>query len=94
MEYISGGELYSRLKEVGRFKEKQAAEIIKNICLALNHIHSNNYVHRDIKLENVLMVDKCLLNCKLIDFGFAEKINYHKLTSKAGTPGFLAPELF
>lgn len=33
-------------------------------------------------------------DCKLIDFGFAEQINYEKLESRAGTPGFLPPELF
>ena len=38
--------------------------------------------------------DKETLKCKLIDFGFAEKINREKLMSKAGTPGFLPPELF
>lgn len=31
---------------------------------------------------------------KLIDFGFAERINYKELISKAGTPGFIAPEIF
>jgi serine/threonine protein kinase len=32
--------------------------------------------------------------CKIIDFGFAELINHEKLVSKAGTPGFLPPEMF
>ena len=51
-------------------------------------------MHRDLKLENVMFVDKTVNDCKLIDFGFAEKINYEKLESRAGTPGFLPPELF
>lgn len=32
--------------------------------------------------------------CKLIDFGFAEKINREQLLLKTGTPGFLSPEIF
>lgn len=51
-------------------------------------------MHRDLKLENIMFVNKNDNDCKLIDFGFAEKINYEKLESRAGTPGFLPPELF
>jgi serine/threonine protein kinase len=51
-------------------------------------------VHRDLKLENVMFTDIENLEVKLIDFGFAEKINRNKLVSRAGTPGFLPPELF
>lgn len=51
-------------------------------------------MHRDLKLENILFVNKSDNDCKLIDFGFAEQINYEKLDSRAGTPGFLPPELF
>jgi serine/threonine protein kinase len=47
-----------------------------------------------LKLENVLFVQSKKFEVKLIDFGFSEKINPNKLLSKAGTPGFLPPELF
>lgn len=57
-------------------------------------MHRNEYVHRDLKLENILLDNNETFSCKLIDFGFAEKINYKALLSKAGTPGFLPPELF
>ena len=53
-----------------------------------------NIVHRDLKLENVMFVEQNQFDLKLIDFGFAEKINRSKLVSRAGTPGFLPPELF
>lgn len=51
-------------------------------------------MHRDLKLENALFINKSDSNCKLIDFGFSEEINRQKLNSRAGTPGFLPPELF
>ncbi len=41
-----------------------------------------------------MLISADSLDCKLIDFGFAEKINREQLLSKAGTPGFLPPELF
>lgn len=40
------------------------------------------------------MVKPDTLQSKLIDFGFAEKINKEKLVSKSGTPGYVCPELF
>lgn len=57
-------------------------------------MHSNGFVHRDLKLENIMMETKDSMHIKLVDFGFAEKINEKELLSKAGTPGFLAPEIF
>jgi serine/threonine protein kinase len=60
----------------------------------LKYLHAQKFVHRDLKLENVIFVDKKNFDCKLIDFGFAEKINYEKLESRSGTPGFLPPEMF
>ena len=41
-----------------------------------------------------MFVSKDSFRCKLIDFGFAEKINREQLLSHAGTPGFLPPEIF
>ena len=58
----------------------------------IEYISRLNIVHRDLKPENLLLdYDKGI---KIIDFGFAEKVNRHKLVSRAGTPGFLPPELF
>ena len=57
-------------------------------------MHSNGFVHRDLKLENIMMESNENLQIKLVDFGFAEEINEKELLSKAGTPGFLAPEIF
>ncbi|EGR28263.1 protein kinase domain protein, partial [Ichthyophthirius multifiliis] len=93
-EYIQGGELYQRLKKIKNFKEEDAAMIIYNITQGLQYMHNQQLVHRDLKLENILLVNHIDLDCKIIDFGFAEKINYQKLESRAGTHGFLPPELF
>lgn len=57
----------------------------------LEYLHSQKIVHRDIKLENIL-VDKNL-NLKLADFGFAANQRIHKLNSYRGTFTYMAPEI-
>jgi serine/threonine protein kinase len=57
-------------------------------------INRNNIVHRDLKLENIMLAEKNTLEIKLVDFGFAELINERELVSKAGTPGYIPPEVF
>ena len=55
---------------------------------------SNGFVHRDLKLENIMLKSKDSWEIKLVDFGFAEPINDKELVSKAGTPGYIPPEIF
>ncbi|XP_003375887.1 phosphorylase B kinase gamma catalytic chain, skeletal muscle isoform [Trichinella spiralis] len=66
--------------------------IMKQLLEAVKAMHQKNIVHRDIKLENVLMVDDETV--KLTDFGFAYEITGDvQLTELCGTPGYLAPEV-
>jgi serine/threonine protein kinase len=58
MEFCSGGDLYSRVPYV----ESQAARIITQLCSAINHMHSNGIIHRDVSPLNVLIV---VLSCLL-----------------------------
>ena len=47
MEYCSGGDLYTRAP----YMEHQAASIVSQICSAIAHMHKNDVVHRDLKIE-------------------------------------------
>ncbi|CAD8143523.1 unnamed protein product [Paramecium octaurelia] len=94
IEYCQGGTLYQFYKSKGKLSEKQIAQLMKGILDALFEMHSNGFVHRDLKLENIMLESKEHMQIKLVDFGFAEEINEKELISKAGTPGFLAPEIF
>ena len=59
------------------------------IINGIEYLHSRNIVHRDLKLENVLVFDH--LNIRIADFGLARKIQ-NTMTSKKGTPIYMAPE--
>ena len=56
MELLSGGELFNRIVEQGRFTEANAAALFSQILLSMEYLHSLNIVHRDVKPENILCV--------------------------------------
>jgi calcium-dependent protein kinase len=88
-EHYKGGELYhmivSRTTPYGCFSERNAAQIIKSLLEAVNHMHKRGIVHRDIKPENIMFEStlsfnshnssSSLSNIKLIDFGLATRFN-------------------
>ena len=59
---MEGGELFNRIQEKKSFTEKEAAEIMKDICLAVKFLHDNNIAHRDLKPENLLYTTKGWFN--------------------------------
>ena len=92
MEYICAGDLLSYIKKRGKLQEPVAKFIFKQIILALKFIHENNIVHRDIKLDNILIdLDN---NIKICDFGVSRIINKGDIMlEQCGTPAYIAPEI-
>lgn len=71
---MEGGELFQRIQDRtdGPFTEREAAQIMHEICCALKYLHDNNIAHRDLKPENLLYTTPhCDAIIKLTDFGFA-----------------------
>jgi len=100
MEYVKSGSLNDLLEERKisnqRLNDYENSLIVKSIINAVAHLHSHGIVHRDLKLENILIQDKNnLSSIKLIDFGLSDKFNNeNKIMSKfCGTALFQAPEL-
>ena len=93
MEYINGGNLFSYVKKRRKLSEKTAKFLFKQIILGIKHIHSQLIVHRDIKLENILidMND----NVKICDFGIGIILSSENqvLHSHCGTPLYIPPEI-
>lgn len=109
-EYINGGSLSDNLQKYmslyGKpFSEEIAQYLMKQILDALNYLHFNNIIHRDLKLDNILVnyssdIDKQnvnLKNCqiKLIDFGFATMLNNKTQLAFTvlGTPNNMDPKI-
>ena len=96
MEMCEGGDITTRLeKNNSPFSEETSKRIIFQILLAVNHLHSCNIVHRDIKLDNFLFKSHDINSeVKLTDFGLSKRVvPGSKLQSLLGTPFYVAPEI-
>ena len=54
-DICKGGELFDEIKDLGHFKEKDAALLIRQVLSCICYCHTNNIVHRDLKPENILL---------------------------------------
>ena len=93
MEYIDGRDLKSIHAERGKLQPEEAAEIIEQVCLALDAAHAEGVIHRDLKPQNI-MVDKHG-RVVVMDFGIARSRELSGLTQTGdlvGTPEYMSPE--
>ncbi len=96
MELLQGGDLYEYLnKRDFKVNEARARAIIHPLATALYYLHSYGIVHRDIKLDNILMADDTeQSDVKLVDFGLSKMIGPNEFcTEPFGTFGYAAPEV-
>lgn len=92
MEYAGGGDLLQFVKQRKRLEELDAKYIFKQIVYGLGHCHCRSVLHRDIKLDNILMDLEGSI--KICDFGVSRIINKGQLIQEqCGTPAYLAPEI-
>ncbi|XP_074600937.1 AKT serine/threonine protein kinase [Brevipalpus obovatus] len=93
IEYVNGGELFFHLSKDKVFTEDRTRFYASEILLALDYLHSQGIIYRDLKLENLLL-DKDG-HIKIADFGLCkEDINWGATTKTfCGTPEYLAPEI-
>lgn len=95
MEMLSGGELLDAVLENGHYSEADARSCFLQIIKAIRYLHSRGIVHRDLKLENLLLVrKKDISHIKIADFGLARRyMGAAAMTTICGTPQYVAPEI-
>ncbi|XP_053562592.1 NUAK family SNF1-like kinase 2 [Bombina bombina] len=92
MEYASHGDLYDYISERQRLTEQEARRFFRQIVSAVQYCHANGIVHRDLKLENILLDEN--KNVKIADFGLSNI--YHSdsfLQTYCGSPLYASPEI-
>lgn len=108
MELIKGGDLFERITKTLNvpgstrrvsITEKSLSKMFKSFVVALDGIHNRNFIHCDIKMENIMLLSDDSNNnqVKIVDFGIMKEVDpVTKVctTSKGyfGTDGFFAPE--
>ena len=93
MEFIQGGELFFHLHRETRFDDEKTSFYIAELILALDFLHKNKVIYRDIKPENILLDVKG--HIKLTDFGLCRMCcsKNEKVFTICGTPFYIAPEI-
>lgn len=93
MEYIEGKHLKELIKRRGRLTITEVIDIMSQVCDGLATAHDSYIIHRDIKPQNIMILDSGLV--KITDFGIAMALNSTQLTqtnSVMGSVHYLPPE--
>ncbi|HEV8267847.1 MAG TPA: protein kinase, partial [Thermoanaerobaculia bacterium] len=97
MELLEGSDLATVLERSGRGRPREVAELLRQGAAALAAAHRANLIHRDVKPENVFLVDRPGgFQVKIVDFGVAKQMNVDLHLTKTGlivgTPAYMSPE--
>ncbi|KAH0618875.1 hypothetical protein JD844_018398 [Phrynosoma platyrhinos] len=92
MEYASKGDLYDYITERQKLTEQEARHFFRQVVSAIYYCHKNGIVHRDLKLENILLDANG--NIKIADFGLSNVFQQDRLLQTfCGSPLYASPEI-
>lgn len=92
MEFVCGGDLFSHLRRLVRFKKRTVEFYAAQALNVLDYLHSLGIVYRDLKPENILLDRRGYL--KLVDFGISKRVAKGQRTyTVCGSPEYMAPEV-
>jgi len=95
MEFLQGQTLGQLMKSIRPMPEGDALKIGSRICDALQYLHENNVIHRDLKPDNIMICDDGSI--RIMDFGIAKmegarRLTFGRFQPAMGTPDYMAPE--
>jgi serine/threonine protein kinase len=94
LEYVEGGNLMDYIMTHKRISEDDARVLMTKLFGGLEYCHSKRCVHRDLKLENILLARQYdLSSIKIADFGLAADLESEQLGKRCGSAGYVAPEI-
>lgn len=97
LQYAESGTLHNAIKfGYGQLPKERVKRYFRDVCKAVDYLHSLKYMHRDIKVYFVLIQPENILltkddHAKLCDFGFAAILQYR--STLCGTYEYMAPEM-
>jgi calcium-dependent protein kinase len=95
MENCSGGTLFSKLMADKRLEEDLIRAVMFQILYAVNHLHDRGICHRDLRLDNFLIMNRSHQHVvKLADFGLCKMFSSSELKTRVGAYHYIAPEIF
>ena len=92
MEYVDGEDLASLIRRIGRPAMEKCHDLARQICAGLHAAHQQGVLHRDLKPDNLMIDGRG--NVRITDFGIAVPTEGDGHRRIAGTPAYMAPELF
>ncbi|KAJ2611398.1 serine/threonine protein kinase [Coemansia sp. RSA 1365] len=94
LDLAADGELFDEIVRREFLSEDHSRRVLLQLLLAIRHLNRMGIVHRDIKLENILLADRTSLRIKLADFGLAKIVGEQAfMKTVCGTPMYVAPEV-
>ena len=91
-EYCKGQTLQQTIEAKKKLGQEEVVHILKILLQTVNYLHTQSIVHRDIKAENVILLDQ--KDPKIIDFGLSRFLGAKQVAkARVGSPFFMAPEV-
>lgn len=92
--FLQGGDLFDAIVANTRFSEPDSALMVHDLASAIHYLHQLNIVHRDVKPENLLIINRHdgRKSIKLADFGLSIEVK-SPMFLVCGTPTYVAPEI-
>lgn len=94
LEYCNGGDLSSYINRHGRINEPLGRLLLRQLASGLNVLHRHNFIHRDLKPQNILLIAEKPPVLRIADFGFSRALLPPDMASTiCGSPLYMAPEI-